>query len=49
MVEGKGVLRKKGSVSFFLQDMAEYKKSLQVKQGVVKKKRGGLHEEPNLS
>lgn len=28
MVEGKGVLRKKGSVSFFLRDMAEYKKSL---------------------
>lgn len=32
MVKGKGVLRKKGSVSFFLQDVAEYKKSLQEKQ-----------------
>lgn len=31
MVKGKGVLRKKGSVSFFLQDVAEYKKSLKVK------------------
>lgn len=28
MVKGKGVLRKKGSVSFFLQDVAEYKKQL---------------------
>ena len=28
MVKGKGVLRKKGSVSFFLQDVAEYKKSI---------------------
>lgn len=28
MVEGKGVIRKKGSVSFFLQDVAEYKKQL---------------------
>ena len=32
MVKGKGVLRKKGSVSFFLQDVAEYKKSLQEKE-----------------
>lgn len=31
MVKGKGVIRKKGSVSFFLQDVAEYKKSLQEK------------------
>ena len=31
MVEGKGVLRKKGSVSFFLRDMAEYKKSIKGK------------------
>ena len=31
MVEGKGVLRKKGSVSFFLRDVAEYKKSLKTK------------------
>lgn len=31
MVEGKGVLRKKGSVSFFLRDVAEYKKSLKQK------------------
>jgi len=31
MVEGKGVLRKKGSVSFFLRDVAEYKKSIRVK------------------
>ncbi|MCK9345117.1 MAG: hypothetical protein M0P64_03285 [Candidatus Pacebacteria bacterium] len=31
MVEGKGVLRKKGSVSFFLQDVAEYKKTLKRK------------------
>lgn len=31
MVEGKGVIRKKGSVSFFLQDVAEYKKSLKVR------------------
>ena len=28
MVKGKGVLRKKGSVSFFLKDVAEYKKSI---------------------
>ena len=28
MVKGKGVVKKKGSVSFFLQDVAEYKKSL---------------------
>lgn len=28
MVKGKGVLKKKGSVSFFLQDVAEYKKSI---------------------
>ena len=28
MVKGKGVIRKKGSVSFFLRDVAEYKKSL---------------------
>ena len=28
MVKGKGVIRKKGSVSFFLQDVAEYKKGL---------------------
>lgn len=32
MVEGKGVLRKKGSASFFLRDVAEYKKSLQENQ-----------------
>lgn len=31
MVEGKGVLRKKGSVSFFLRDVAEYKKTLKTK------------------
>lgn len=31
MVEGKGALRKKGSVSFFLRDVAEYKKSLKTK------------------
>lgn len=31
MVKGKGVIRKKGSVSFFLRDVAEYKKSIQVK------------------
>jgi len=31
MVKGKGVLRKRGSVSFFLQDVAEYKKSLKNK------------------
>lgn len=31
MVEGKGALRKKGSVSFFLQDVAEYKKTLKTK------------------
>lgn len=31
MVKGKDVIRKKGSVSFFLQDVAEYKKSIQVK------------------
>ncbi|MBI5400727.1 MAG: hypothetical protein HZB12_01245 [Candidatus Yonathbacteria bacterium] len=28
MVKGKGVIRKKGSVSFFLKDVAEYKKQL---------------------
>ncbi|KKU81380.1 MAG: hypothetical protein UY07_C0019G0005 [Parcubacteria group bacterium GW2011_GWA1_47_8] len=28
MVKGKGVIRKKGSVSFFLRDVAEYKKQL---------------------
>jgi len=28
MVKGKGVIRKKGSVSFFLQDVAEYKREL---------------------
>lgn len=28
MVKGKGVPKKKGSVSFFLRDVAEYKKSL---------------------
>jgi len=28
MVKGKGIVRKKGSVSFFLQDVAEYKKSM---------------------
>lgn len=28
MVKGKGVIKKKGSVSFFLQDVAEYKKSI---------------------
>ena len=31
MVKGKGVIKKKGSVSFFLKDVAEYKKSIQVK------------------
>lgn len=31
MVKGKGVIRKKGSVSFFLQNVAEYKKSIQEK------------------
>lgn len=31
MVKGKGVLRKKGSVSFFLRDVAEYKKTLKIK------------------
>lgn len=31
MVKGKGVIKKKGSVSFFLQDVAEYKKSISVK------------------
>jgi hypothetical protein len=31
MVKGKGVIRKKGSVSFFLRDVAEYKKSISVK------------------
>lgn len=31
MVKGKGVIRKKGSVSFFLQDVAEYKKSIKEK------------------
>lgn len=29
MVKGKGEIRKKGSVSFFLKDVAEYKKSIQ--------------------
>jgi hypothetical protein len=28
LVKGKGVIRKKGAVSFFLRDVAEYKKSL---------------------
>ena len=28
MVEGKGVIKKKGAVSFFLRDVGEYKKSL---------------------
>lgn len=28
MVKGKGVIRKKGAVSFFLRDVAEYKKSI---------------------
>lgn len=28
MVKGKGTLKKRGAVSFFLQDVAEYKKSL---------------------
>ncbi|MBI5078004.1 MAG: hypothetical protein HZB11_01375 [Candidatus Yonathbacteria bacterium] len=28
MVKGKGVVRKKGAVSFFLRDVAEYKKSI---------------------
>lgn len=28
MVKGKGVIKKKGSVSFFLKDVAEYKKSI---------------------
>lgn len=31
MVKGQGVIRKKGSVSFFLQNVAEYKKSIQEK------------------
>lgn len=31
MVKGKGQIRKKGSVSFFLRDVSEYKKSLQGK------------------
>ncbi|MBI5798613.1 MAG: hypothetical protein HZB10_01640 [Candidatus Yonathbacteria bacterium] len=31
MVKGKGVIRKKGSVSFFLRDVAEYKKSISTK------------------
>ncbi len=31
MVKGKGVVKKKGSVSFFLQDVAEYKKSISTK------------------
>jgi len=31
MVKGKGIIRKKGAVSFFLKDVAEYKKSIQVK------------------
>jgi len=31
MVKGKGVIRKKGSASFFLRDVAEYKKSIQGK------------------
>ncbi len=30
MVKGKGVIRNKGSVSFFLQDVAEYKKSIKM-------------------
>lgn len=34
MVKGKGVIKKKGSVSFFLRDVAEYKKSLQEKEGI---------------
>lgn len=29
MVKGKGVIKNKGSVSFFLQDVAKYKKSIQ--------------------
>lgn len=29
MVKGKGVIKNKGSVSFFLQDIAEHKKSMQ--------------------
>lgn len=28
MVKGKGVIKKKGAVSFFLRDVAEYKKSI---------------------
>ncbi len=31
MVKGKGVIKKKGAVSFFLRDVAEYKKSIQEK------------------
>lgn len=31
MVKGKGVIRKKGSASFFLRDVSEYKKTIQVK------------------
>ena len=31
MVKGKGVIRKKGNASFFLQNVAEYKKTIQVK------------------
>lgn len=31
MVKGKGVIKKKGSASFFLKDVAEYKKSIQGK------------------
>ena len=37
MVKGKGVIRKKGAVSFFLRDVAEYKKSIQGMDEVVKK------------
>lgn len=32
MVKGKGVIRKKGSVSFFLRDVAEYKESLKAEK-----------------
>lgn len=31
MVKGKGVIRKKGAVSFFLKDVAEYKRLIQNK------------------
>lgn len=31
MVKGKGVIKNKGSVSFFLKDVSEYKKTIQVK------------------